>query len=51
MEEIIDAVHQHVDNLWYFRDELWAECLGPYETRGEAQIEADRYGKWLLGLE
>lgn len=32
---------------WYFWDESWANCYGPYITRGEAEDAANHYAAQL----
>jgi hypothetical protein len=42
-------VHKHTDGRWWFWDETWADELGPYSSRGEAETALDEYADQLLG--
>jgi hypothetical protein len=44
-----DPIHEHVDGSWWFWDETWADELGPFKDRPEAQKECDTYANQLLG--
>jgi len=37
------------DDKWYFWDECWAECEGPYETEKKCREALDKYYKKVLG--
>lgn len=45
--KLLDPVHRHTDDSWWFCDETWAECIGPYESRQIAAEKAIDYGKQL----
>ena len=47
MQEI---VHQKVDNLWYFWDEIWTSTKGPYNTKKEAEEASEEYYRDELEL-
>ncbi len=32
---------------WYFWDETWAYCHGPYASREEASVAVNKYTEWL----
>ena len=42
----MDPVHFH-NGKWWFWDEVWAHCLGPYETREAAEEACRQYAKEL----
>lgn len=37
------------DGKWYFWDEVWANAMGPFDSREEAVRELDRYVTEVLG--
>jgi hypothetical protein len=43
----MDPIHQHEDGKWYFCDETWADELGPYESREEADKMLTEYCRYL----
>jgi len=40
MKEII---HKHKDGKWYFFNEFWAICNGPYNSKEEAENALEEY--------
>ena len=42
-----NPIHQHGDN-WYFYDEAWADCHGPFQSEEEAIAECKRYAEEYL---
>lgn len=44
----LDPVHRHSDDKWWFCDETWGRCWGPYETEKEANEGCTRYAKEYL---
>ncbi len=45
----LDPVHQHsADETWWWYDETWADELGPFLTREEAQQSCERYAREVL---
>ena len=34
---------------FYFWDEIWADCCGPFKTRGEAEEALDQYATAMSG--
>lgn len=47
-----DPVRQHLDK-WYYWDEVWMGCCGPFETQELATADLGRYcyaqHAWYLG--
>lgn len=41
-----DPIHEH-DGKWWFWDEVWANRVGPYNSRQEASEALDKYGASL----
>ena len=37
-----DPIAQY-DDLWYFWDEVWSQCFGPFKNRDEADISLKEY--------
>ncbi len=44
-----DPVHEHTDGRWWFWDETWADELGPFKDRVEANTACKDYADQLLG--
>lgn len=40
---ILDPVHKHTDGKWYYCDEVWSDCIGPYPTEEEANKQLAKY--------
>lgn len=47
-ESMSDPVYEK-DGKWYFYDETWRPCGGPYDTEEEARSELSRYIETQLG--
>jgi hypothetical protein len=47
--EPINPVHQEGDGKWWFWIETWADRIGPYETKEQAESELTRYCQEVLG--
>jgi len=43
-----NPIHQHSNGKWYFCDEAWSDCYGPFETEEEAQIACKEYAEKYL---
>ena len=43
------AIHQHTDG-WYFCDEVWCDCIGPYLTEEVAIEQLKEYCEKVLGV-
>jgi len=50
MEEArsMNPVHEH-NGKWFFWDETWTECHGPFESEEEANTACERYAREVLG--
>lgn len=44
----MDPIYQHPkDGQWYFYDETWSDCLGPFPSEEDARRELEEYVEWL----
>jgi hypothetical protein len=43
-----DPIHQAKDGKWWFSDEIWSDCIGPFDTKQLAIIKCDEYMKDLM---
>ena len=50
--EEAEDLEQEVNGAgWYFWNEVWADCYGPYDTEEEAEEELTEYCAKELGID